>query len=98
MANLPPRDPESWTCAEVIERVYEFLDGELTADVDARIREHLRACQHCFPEFEYERVFLRFLERHAQIEKAPPALRRRIFRALMDEGLTDEGAPGGERR
>jgi anti-sigma factor (TIGR02949 family) len=75
-----------WPCDEVIERVYEFLDGELTADVDEKIREHLAVCHRCFPEFEYERVFLRFLERRAQIEKAPPSLRRRIFHALLVEG------------
>ena len=71
--------------------MYEFLDGELTSDVDKKIREHLAVCQRCFPEFEYERVFLRFLERRTQIEKAPPSLRRRIFQALLIEGtLRDE--------
>ena len=90
MTTPSPRDAGSWTCAEVIERVYEFLDGELTPDVDARIREHLAACTHCYPEFEHERVFLRFLEQRTQIEKAPPALRRRIFALLMDEGIRGE--------
>ncbi|MDQ6888337.1 MAG: mycothiol system anti-sigma-R factor [Gemmatimonadota bacterium] len=81
----PLEPPDDWTCDEVIERVYEYLDGELTPDIDEAIRRHLARCRKCFPEFEHERVFLRFLERHAQIEKAPPALRRRIFQALLDE-------------
>ena len=86
MTQSPQRDVASWSCADVIERMFEYLDGELTADVDGRIREHLAACQRCYPEFEHERVFLRFLERRAQIERAPPALRRRILRALLEEG------------
>ncbi|HJR63442.1 MAG TPA: mycothiol system anti-sigma-R factor [Gemmatimonadaceae bacterium] len=85
MSDPQPSGPCSWTCAEVVQRMYEFLDGELTAEVDERIREHLAVCRRCYPEFEHERVFLRFLERRAQIEKAPPALRRRIFQALLDE-------------
>lgn len=73
------------TCSEVIERIYEFLDGELTPEIDEKIRSHLAVCRRCYPEFEHERVFLRFLEKHAQIEKAPPSLRKRIFQALLNE-------------
>ncbi|MGH7717663.1 MAG: mycothiol system anti-sigma-R factor [Gemmatimonadaceae bacterium] len=85
MSDSQPSNPCHWTCNEVVQRMYEFLDGELTAEVNEQIRKHLAVCQRCFPEFEHERVFLRFLERRAQIEKAPPALRRRIFQALLDE-------------
>jgi mycothiol system anti-sigma-R factor len=83
--DLPPQPAAQWPCEDVIERMYEFLDGELSPDVDEKIRHHLQCCQRCFPEFEYERVFLRFLERRGQIEKAPPSLRRRIFQALLNE-------------
>lgn len=81
-----PGPGSACSCDEVLERIYEFLDGELTPEVDARIRAHLAACSRCVPHFEHERVFLRFLERHAQIEQAPPSLRRRIFLSLMAEG------------
>jgi anti-sigma factor (TIGR02949 family) len=90
MAPCDPRGGARLSCAEVLDRIYEFLDGELSPDVDARIREHLEACAECFPHFEHERVFLRFLERRAQIERAPPALRRRIFQALLVEGRYGE--------
>lgn len=74
-------------CDEVIERIYEFLDGELTSDVDAKIRAHLGECGDCYPHFRHEEVFLRFLERRAQIEQAPPSLRRRIFKDLLDDEI-----------
>ena len=75
----------SLTCAQAIEKIYEFLDGELTPAVDERIRAHLAVCRRCYPNFRHEEVFLRFLERRSQIEKAPPELRRRIMQMLVDE-------------
>ena len=67
-----------------MEKLYEFLDGELTPDVDEQIRAHLAECRGCFPHFEYERVFLRFMEKRVAIEKAPPSLRRKILAALIE--------------
>ncbi|HEX8715662.1 MAG TPA: mycothiol system anti-sigma-R factor [Gemmatimonadaceae bacterium] len=71
-------------CAEVLTRIYEFLDGELTERVEQDIRDHLAICRNCYPHFRHEEVFLQFLARRAQIEKAPPALRRRIMKMLVD--------------
>ncbi|HET7585139.1 MAG TPA: mycothiol system anti-sigma-R factor [Gemmatimonadaceae bacterium] len=73
------------SCEEAVERMYEFLDGELTPEVDEQIRRHLEVCARCHPAFEYERVFLRFLEQRCVIEKAPPELRRRLLDALLEE-------------
>jgi mycothiol system anti-sigma-R factor len=73
------------SCAEAVERMYEFLDGELTPEVDEHIRRHLEVCARCLPTFEYERVFLRFLEQRCVIERAPPELRRRLLDALLEE-------------
>lgn len=73
------------SCNEALEHIYEFLDGELTDDVQMRIREHLALCRKCFPHFRHEEVFLRFIERRAVLIKAPPALRRRIMQMLVDE-------------
>lgn len=73
------------SCTEVLERIYEYLDGELTPDVEAHIREHLAMCRKCYPHFRHEEVFLRFLERRELLVKAPPPLRRRIMQMLVDE-------------
>jgi mycothiol system anti-sigma-R factor len=82
-----PNDGDDMPCDAVLERIYEFLDGELTSDVDEQIRAHLATCRTCYPHFRHEEVFLRFLERRAQIEKAPPSLRRRIFKRLLDDEI-----------
>ncbi len=80
----------SLTCAQAIEKIYEFLDGELTPQVEEGIRAHLAICRKCYPNFRHEEVFLRFLEQRARMEKAPPELRRRIMRMLMDEEAARE--------
>jgi mycothiol system anti-sigma-R factor len=82
-----PNRGDDMPCDAVLERIYEFLDGELTSDVDEKIRAHLATCRTCYPHFRHEEVFLRFLERRAQIEKAPPSLRRRIFKRLLDDEI-----------
>jgi anti-sigma factor (TIGR02949 family) len=72
-------------CDEALERVYEFLDGELTEAVERAIRRHLAACARCEPRFEHERVFKEFIAQRARLEQAPPELRRRILQRLVDE-------------
>jgi anti-sigma factor (TIGR02949 family) len=80
----------SLTCAQAIEKIYEFLDGELTPQVEESIRAHLAICRKCYPDFRHEEVFLRFIEQRARIEAAPPELRRRIMPMLMDEEAARE--------
>ena len=80
----------SLTCAQAIEKIYEYLDGELTPQVEEGIRAHLAVCRKCYPNFRHEEVFLRFLEQRTQMEEAPPDLRRRIMKMLMDEEAARE--------
>lgn len=49
---------EMISCQDAVDRVYEYLDGELDADWNGRIREHLEACKRCYPYFDFERIFL----------------------------------------
>ncbi len=35
------------TCKHTIERMLEYLDGELTADLRAKLEEHLGGCSPC---------------------------------------------------
>ena len=83
--NPSPDDPQSLDCDEAIERVYEYLDGELTPEVELAIQQHLAACAKCEPRFEHERLFLELLAERARLERAPPELRRRVLRELVDE-------------
>jgi mycothiol system anti-sigma-R factor len=72
----------AWPCDAILERSYEFLDGELSADAEALIRDHLGQCPACRSIVQRDRAFLACLERRALIEPAPPELRERITDAI----------------
>lgn len=65
------------SCADVLARVYEFLDQELPSDIDTRVREHLAVCEQCNGAVEHERAFLRCVRRTGG-DAAPAELRARI--------------------
>lgn len=77
--------PIAIDCGGVMERLYEYIDGELDDDklVEA-IRQHLDMCKACFPRYDFERAFLRFISDKGA-NSAPPELRRKIFARLLEE-------------
>ena len=79
-------------CAGVCERVYEFLDEELSPSERERIAGHLSACPPCARHFAFERAFLAVLHRRVTIDQAPAELRERIRTALAS------GSEGTRRR
>lgn len=79
---MPP--PGGIDCGGVMERLYEYIDGELDEATIEKIRKHLSVCQRCYPRYDFEKAFLRFLEDHGRTS-APPELRRRIFATILQE-------------
>ena len=59
------------------ERVYEFIDRQLPADLDTEVREHLAICDDCRREADHQRSFLARLGR-VELPVAPEALRDRV--------------------
>jgi anti-sigma factor (TIGR02949 family) len=79
-------------CERAMEQLWGLIDREL-AEADARqVREHLDVCQRCYPEYDFHRAYRDFIASRARHAAAPPALRRRIFMALLEE----EGEGQGE--
>jgi anti-sigma factor (TIGR02949 family) len=78
--------PEHLDCRQTVELLYEFLDGELTPEVEAAIRHHLERCAGCLGLYDFERAYLRFLEARTRAVGAPAPVRRRI----LDELFGDE--------
>ena len=79
-------EPESIDCHEVAAKLYEYLDGELTEADDAAVRNHLADCAPCFGLYDFESIYLRFLEARARTQGAPASLKKRI----LDELLFDQ--------
>ena len=78
-------------CRAAVDRLYPYLDGELSPAAEASVRAHLADCAHCFGLFDFETAYLRFLEARTRARGAPAHLRRRI----LDELLFDSEPPAG---
>lgn len=69
-------------CEEALERLFEYLDGELEETEVERIEEHLEICRKCYPRAQFERSFLEALRRTGSGEEVSDALHQRVMAAL----------------
>ena len=82
--NCGPDDPD---CAAVLDRVYEYLDGEMgPADLE-RIREHLDDCSPCLKEYDLDVALKALVRRSCGCEAAPADLRERIMITITQARL-----------
>ncbi|HYT03973.1 MAG TPA: mycothiol system anti-sigma-R factor [Gemmatimonadales bacterium] len=72
-------------CRECTEHLYEYLDRELTPQLEQEIRQHLVECPPCGEHFDFEKLFLAFLRARCRAQGAPTELKQRILRELFDE-------------
>lgn len=77
-------------CGTAMRQLWEYLDGELDAERERAIRQHLEVCTDCYPHYDFEKLFLEGIAAARRGEGAPAALRARVERALREEGF----APG----
>jgi mycothiol system anti-sigma-R factor len=81
MSACGPDDPD---CAAVLDRVYEYLDGELgPLDLD-KIREHLSDCGPCLKEYDLDVALKALVRRSCACEAAPDDLRQRIMVTITE--------------
>jgi mycothiol system anti-sigma-R factor len=71
-------------CNETVERLYQYLDGELTDQRREQIQRHLDACSPCFQAVGFERE-LRIVIASRCTDRVPAELIERIRSALLDE-------------
>ncbi len=48
-------------CKEILSKVFQALDGEMSRDEELLFLEELNSCSHCFESFELEKMFKAFL-------------------------------------
>jgi mycothiol system anti-sigma-R factor len=72
-------------CNECLEHLYEFLDRELTPEVEAEMRAHFAECDSCGEQADFERAFLKLVEARCRSQGAPAELKRKILRDLLGE-------------
>ena len=74
-----PGDDE---CLEVLQDVYLYLDGELTADTHTVIRRHLDDCSPCLRKYGLEQDVKALVARCCGNDAAPESLRERVLARL----------------
>lgn len=74
-------------CEHVMDRLWAFVDGELPIEEENAVRAHLEECGRCFPQYDWQRAYTEFMRAAAQ-RMENPALRRRVFAALLRESGT----------
>ncbi len=74
-------------CSRIMQRLWDFLDGELDDEVVETMTEHLSACEACYRNYDFARRFLGALH-HAQSEDHTASkLRLKVMKALLAEGF-----------
>lgn len=75
-------------CDDALTQLYEFLDGELTADRRDAIRSHLDECAPCLGAHDFEDALRRLLADKCR-DTVPERLRERIAEAIEAEAAAD---------
>jgi mycothiol system anti-sigma-R factor len=78
-------------CSEVLDRVYEYLDGEMTSTDTARIRQHLEECAPCLQEHDLDVALKALVRRSCSGEHAPEALRAKVLLRITQVRVQLEG-------
>ena len=79
-------------CEDAMSRLWEFLDGELPSGGEKALQRHLEVCGRCYPQYDFRRAFLEYTRRLVAEQQAPPDLRRRLFKRILEEESGDEGS------
>ncbi|MEZ5114874.1 MAG: mycothiol system anti-sigma-R factor [Candidatus Nanopelagicales bacterium] len=74
--------PHDIDCGEVLDRVYEYLDGELDDEAREGIRQHLDECSPCLRQYGLEQAVKSLVVRSCGCEHAPEALRVQVVARL----------------
>lgn len=72
-------NPHETSCSEVLDRVYAYLDGEMSASDCEQIKQHLDECGPCLREFGLEEAVKRLVAKHCGCDPVPIALRSKVL-------------------
>jgi anti-sigma factor (TIGR02949 family) len=73
--------PLKGECAEVLQDLYVFLDGECADDLEASVRHHLGDCPPCMDRADFERALRELIASKCR-DAAPTGLVDRIIDGL----------------
>ncbi len=65
-------------CRETLDKLYEYLDRELSSQELVEVRQHLDDCPPCRDRFHFEENVLRAVRRCCRDVSAPPSLVEKV--------------------
>jgi mycothiol system anti-sigma-R factor len=72
-------------CRQALERVYEYLDNELSEHDAAEIKRHFEKCRSCYPVLKFCESFQEAMQRAASCQCcAPSDLKAKIAQLLKE--------------
>lgn len=80
-------------CHEALSKLWEFLDGELPPEDEAAVKKHLDICDRCFPHYDFQSAYFEYTRQVREREHAPPSLRKKLFRRILEQESNDEQEP-----
>ena len=80
-------------CADAVEWLHHFLDGELDDVRMSDVQQHLDACLTCLEAFDFE-AELRLLVARKCRDSVPDSVRLRITTAIQAEFRSVDGSGG----
>lgn len=71
-------------CGDCLERLYEYLDKELSERDVTVVKQHLDDCEGCNDHFVFEARFIKKVHDACAGDRAPSELRERIVLRLRE--------------
>lgn len=71
-------------CKDTIEKLYGYLDRQLSDGEAQEVREHLQNCQHCDDHFRFEENVLTRVHSACHETRTPADLKDRIRKACNE--------------
>lgn len=82
--------PPMIDCDTVMRQLWDYLDGELTAERTEAIRQHIAMCSRCTPQTEFEQAFLAAVRRSQREHSHVGQLRDQLVASLRAQGFSPE--------
>jgi mycothiol system anti-sigma-R factor len=78
------------SCVEALEKLYEYLDGELDGASHRDVQHHFSVCKRCYPHLQLEERFLDLLHEAGGEVNTPAHLKDQVLELLATEA-TEKG-------
>ncbi len=89
-------NPHETPCSQVLEQMFEYLDGELGEPDLHRVQEHLDECAPCMTEHDVDKMVKALIHRGGGGEVAPGGLRDKIVVQISQQVSRHAGPEGSE--